>query len=1214
MSSWNNIFAGPSQYGSEPVVGVDSGRSARVSASFVGNMVENALYPPNLPNLLSGSGTNLRAPMSLIRGTGMNPGVAGYNNDGDSSEFYQISGIGNSTRAFSAVRQIFGQWRVAPDNAAEQYKLIQGDVEELYTLFDLGYGHVEVSDLKIGNTPVANFRDLSYKVWQNYTDQTPWFYRNDHSTDSYDLEITSSAWITRAAPAAISNSVFLEIHFPDGLGKTREEDSVLLGEAIQFNLEYQKDGGSWRALSTVPGITWSKGVSVSGNTFTISQRRTSAFTLWIRLEFKQNEGQYNIRIKRPWGPNYDKPDPPEPSISQYYDKTVLTAISSVTFRPPCHFPVPHTVIEFRIYATDQIEGMLDQFTCIAKRHIPVWDGANWNLEFSRNPAWVACEILRGDANPRPVPDSRIDLESFKAWADWCDEKAAQGDTKFTVDANMDAMSTVQERLLSVMHSARASLTIRGGKYAVIWEHWPTEATQVFTPHNSWGFTGTRVWTRPVDGLKVEWIDPNLDYQQTELIVYADGKDETNAQFFETISCPYCTRWEQAFRDGRYHLAVGKLRPELFTIVTDIEHLVCERGDMVEVQHDVPRAGGSSSRITEINGADITTREPLLYVPPDRWEMLIRYDDSTTEKIEIIAQVDPYTVTLAQAPTKAKVGDLIVSGKVDTVTQQFLIRSIIPSEQLTAVLTLVPYSPEIKDADTGPIPPYIPPIADDEWYPSCIDVNNVAVDITYTHINRMPVADVLLSWPHTKRAVLYEIWYSEDGIDYTFLSNSRASEYRLWNNKPILNDDYPINDVYVKILPVSAWGTKPAFGDCLGISFTPPVDTEPPGKPLFFSGNISGNIIHLTWLPPSSPDIAGYVLRWTPHINTPVWANGTIERELIPYDSFSVDVNARIGAYMLKTIDTSGNYSSAYSLIRTTIPSLEGMNYIETVVEQPDWTGQKLRVVKSGDTLILDKAGAGPCGAFDYGVYTFDEQHTVDVGSIEECYLSATVSATGDECIFIASWPTMAAIDPIAATGQDDWDVIVQVRTATSLSAVMADWLPNIASVDPIGQVGSPGDWSGWQTLTAGYYTGRYFQFRAILTTIDDRTWPVVHELSIEVDMPDRIESVHDIQVPVGGMRVLFSAPFKNVPAIATTHDNVDNPQDYLKIGNISEDGFDVEVFDQNSTSVTGQIDYVARGYGKILPNMQPAILSGEDDNVSLMPAAVKRPTTSLILR
>ena len=54
--------------------------------------------------------------------------------------------------------------------------------------------------------------------------------------------------------------------------------------------------------------------------------------------------------------------------------------------------------------------------------------------------------------------------------------------------------------------------------------------------------------------------------------------------------------DQAWKEGRYHLAQQRLRREVHRINVDFEQLACERGDLVALQHDVIAVGLASARI------------------------------------------------------------------------------------------------------------------------------------------------------------------------------------------------------------------------------------------------------------------------------------------------------------------------------------------------------------------------------------------------------------------------------------------------------------------------------------------------------------------------------------------------------------------------------------------------------------------------------------------
>ena len=67
-----------------------------------------------------------------------------------------------------------------------------------------------------------------------------------------------------------------------------------------------------------------------------------------------------------------------------------------------------------------------------------------------------------------------------------------------------------------------------------------------------------------------------------------------------------------------------------------------------------------------------------------------------------------------------------------------------------------------------------------------------------------------------------------------------------------------------------------------------------------------------------------------------------------------------------------------------------------------------------------------------------------------------------------------------------------------------------------------GDYGGWQTLTNGEYTGRYFNFRLSISVLDSTTSAYVHEWTWEVDMEDRIDSERNISTLSGGTAISFS--------------------------------------------------------------------------------------------
>ncbi len=308
------------------------------------------------------------------------------------------------------------------------------------------------------------------------------------------------------------------------------------------------------------------------------------------------------------------------------------------------------------------------------------------------------------------------------------------------------------------------------------------------------------------------------------------------------------------------------------------------------------------------------------------------------------------------------------------------------------------------------------------------------------------------------------------------------------------------------------------------------------------------------------------------------------------------VNARLGSYLLKTIDTSGNLSIDFAMVKTTIPELEGLNFIETLIEDPAFNGTKMQLELLAGGLQLSRTSQQEF--FEFGTYDFNT--IVDVGDIHSCRLISNMAVSFVESVPISTWVHMSDIDPLAEHRQGETEAVVQVATADK-NLTISDW-PTMAVIDPIADVNGS-NWSGWQNLTAGYYTGKYFKFRAVLTTVNTLASSRILALSVIVDMPDRIDSVTDITCPDTGQHIDFAAPFKVKPVVAITGENM-NQGDYFKVSNITMGGFDIAFYDKTPVGISRVFDYMAKGYGKVLPTVNNAIESGKDDALDLLPNAM----------
>lgn len=123
-------------------------------------------------------------------------------------------------------------------------------------------------------------------------------------------------------------------------------------------------------------------------------------------------------------------------------------------------------------------------------------------------------------------------------------------------------------------------------------------------------------------------------------------------------------------------------------------------------------------------------------------------------------------------------------------------------------------------------------------------------------------------------------------------------------------------------------------------------------------------------------------------------------------------------------------------------------------------------------------------------------------------------------------------------------------------------------------------YSSWQELEASTIEFRAIKFRLKMQSLEAGIGAEVTELSVKVDMPDRIERGEDMAVPIAGKTVNFSPNFKETPAVAITIQDGD-VDDKIEFTSKSAGGFTFKVYNGTAAAyVERTFDYIASGYGR----------------------------------
>lgn len=360
-------------------------------------------------------------------------------------------------------------------------------------------------------------------------------------------------------------------------------------------------------------------------------------------------------------------------------------------------------------------------------------------------------------------------------------------------------------------------------------------------------------------------------------------------------------------------------------------------------------------------------------------------------------------------------------------------------------------------------------------------------------------------------------------------------------------------------------------------------TAPPQDVTNFTGNVVAGVLSLTWTPTTDLDLSHYRLRYSSLTSGATYQNAVTLIDKIPRPGNSAITPARQGTYFIKAVDKLGNASINPATIQvlTNVAGVESLNLITTVSEHPDFNGTFDDVVEvdADNHLILDTsinfdAAIGnfddATGLFDGGGGYVDLEgfyyfgNSVDLGDVYTARLTATLKTTRLD--YVNTFDDATGLFDLRE-GEFDGDVNAFDNTDVELQV-------RHTNDDP---AGTP-TWSSWSNFVVGDYTNRAFEFRLRMTTGDTQATPVVEEVSVSVDMQDRVLSGEDIASGAGSYAVTFSPAFKAAPAIGISATLATG--DYYEITGKSASGFTITFKNSGGTAVDRTFDYVAKGYGR----------------------------------
>ncbi len=409
--------------------------------------------------------------------------------------------------------------------------------------------------------------------------------------------------------------------------------------------------------------------------------------------------------------------------SLYVSAVALGRIISIWREHP--LPLPG----FATIAMRAKNRRLEQVSTKASGYVQDWTGSAWgNWTTTSNPAPHFRDILCGRLNLDPVPDALVDDTALVDWRQACI------DEDYTCDMIVDSMRL--EDVLSLVASCGYARPYWSEVWGVIrdYDRSAESPVQVFTPRNSRGFKYRKAFPRLPDGLLISYRDDTEESKTKQTTVYRNGVPASDTARLEQVTYEGLIVDTKVEKRGDFDLKQGEYRGTFYTLDAPVESIVCRRGDLVAVNHDlltrktgwgrvvqVIKSGGNITAVRvdsdldfTSNGdwstiADITAVEDILDVGVTMGCMIRRADGTITTHAlsnatgtsDLLTFTTPFaddTMTGSDYDdgiiSEVSDGVLVAVGPLGEEYLRLLITEIMPSADMTARITMVDEAPAL----------------------------------------------------------------------------------------------------------------------------------------------------------------------------------------------------------------------------------------------------------------------------------------------------------------------------------------------------------------------------------------------------------------------------------------------------------------------------------------------------------------------------------------
>lgn len=502
------------------------------------------------------------------------------------SPTYSLQAQGNEARLGNPIPVIYGRHLIYPDFASQPYYKYINNEQYVYQLHCIGQGEYDVEQIRIEDTPISSFEEITYKIIPPGGKNTLFEEDVITSAEVAGQELLkdqiTGPFVLNPAETVI-NKIEIDVAFQRGCYYANDNggmDNKTIQWQIDARLIDDEDNalGNWFVLGSESLTSNNHNGIYKTHTYLVTTGRYEVRA--TRLDTKDTSSRAGHEIR--WGSakGYIVSD-------KDYGNVTLLAIT--------------------MKATDNLSQRSSRMVnCIVTRKLPTWSPTSgWSSPVvTRSIAWALADILKADYGAK-LADKNIDLEALslldRTWN-------SRGDT---FNAVFDSKLTVYEALSRCAKVGRAIPFIQGGIVRFVRDEPKTIPVAMFGPRNI-----------VKNSLSIQYVMPSEDTADSVCVQYFSEKtwktseiigsfDGSTSDKTATVELFGCTNKEQALREATYMALANRYRRRIVTFSTELEGLIPSYGDLIAITHDMAK-WGQGGEVVEKNGLTLSLSEPVTF--------------------------------------------------------------------------------------------------------------------------------------------------------------------------------------------------------------------------------------------------------------------------------------------------------------------------------------------------------------------------------------------------------------------------------------------------------------------------------------------------------------------------------------------------------------------------------------------------------------------------